>query len=198
MHSASTALCVLVALAAGGGIGAAQNVATGQYSVEAKLITLPDAEASDLHQDGAVADADLASIEQRPDAQTKAFPTVSALMGQKASTSLTQPMGMPDGSSRDVGPALDVNALADGRFHIAFHSFELLGYKEPAAIHPHFRSHGVSRNIQPNTAEGPAFALIDVTPHSDPPVLYDASGRQQASAADSHQLRLLFVKITRG
>ena len=198
MNTGSRAFCILIALAAGGEVAVAQAVGPGQYSVEAKLVTLPEAEADDLPPGGALADADLGAVAQRDRAHIIAFPNVSSALGNAASVTLTQPMVVADGAKQDVGPSLEIKALADGRFHVAFHAVDFLGYKEPAAIHPRFRSHRVSRNIQPGTAANSSFALIDVTPHSEAPVVYDASGHIQASLADAHERQLLFVKITRG
>jgi hypothetical protein len=198
MHSASTALCVLVALAAGGEIASAHDAAPGQHSIDAKLVTLPEEEAQDLPVSGAMAINDVGALEQRAQARIVSFPSATAETSKPSSVSLTQPMVLPNGNSREVGPSLQVKALADGRFSVGFHNVAFIGYNDPQALHPRFQNRTVTRNIQPSPPTEQVYSLIDVTPHSDPPTVYDASGRQQASLADAHQRQLLFVKITRG
>jgi len=197
MYTASSALCLIVALATTGEIASAADAAPIRYSVEAKLVSLPATEAKDLPASGLYSNQEMVNIVTRPRAQLSSFPSLSATLGESSSISLAQSMALPDGTTREVGPTLHVISHADAQqFSLKFREVRFLGYYGTHLENPNFESHTVYRSISSSAPSAPQFALVDVTDRHEP--FTDANGRVMASIADANERQLLFVKITRG
>lgn len=206
MHSASTALCLLVALATTGEIASADNAATvaapGKYTVEAKLISVPQATAKevlDKVSNSYCSDDFIANLIQSPKARCLSFPKVEAPAHQPAVIAVDQKEPGLDENVFKTGNRLTVKPQTDGSngdFRIAFARYEV--FANSAGENPIHDVQSFSSPVTPPAAQSQGYRLFEVPEPKKPDLAYDANGRVMASVADANERQLLFVKITRG
>jgi hypothetical protein len=200
MHSASTALCVLVALAAAGTelVSAATPpsaevpVAPGHYRVDAKLLRISTDALK--HIPGGLTDhcssEALGLLERSAGPGSFSFPTVEAAKTIPVSVSSGE-LNPTDSSQHGETVLTLVPEVRDSKPGYSLRLASLRGPEFAKAGKPTFDT--IQTDVGAESAGGYwCFRLPAATGHAV------ESGRQQASLADAHQRQLLFVKITRG
>ncbi len=204
MNTASSALCLLVALATTGEIASAADAAPvlvpDHYRVEAKVIGLQPKVAKEVlskFNNTYCSDYTVSFFANTPGATCLSLPTVVVANRHPAVISSRKDA---NGDAPAFGVNLtvrpDLQDASVSRFHLAFARFELFpiaGNSSP--IHNIQQLNGA---VTPSTSDLEGYRVFELPTPQKAATVYSADGRVQASIADANERQLLFVKITRG